>query len=591
MQKTLAVLFAVLTIALMAVAGCGGNLQSAPNARYVSQKCAPGVAFINMSLDESVRGMLLSASLDVTLSEEERKAALTGTLGSVGGSGFAVREVGDETWFITNRHVATALDTATLSLDRENSMLKARVVYVSDRDDLAVLAIKAKGVTRLDLGGLTHEGQHVLALGYPSVRNLGQIYKATEGIISNACFLEDKDNGSCLIQHTAEFDSGNSGGPLVDARSGRVVGVNTWTFFHSKSLAHVSVPVDHVVKVLERAAVVNEKGQDKAWRQQQLAATVREFLDEKLSDKPSSWHLSYMVSDKLLVRTGLDNYRFLRDSDKAEKVGKHGLMAVMAYATQKRLSADLAKACGTETPNVRLNATDVRFGTHDRARVTVRCGEAQIETWWTYEYGRWQIVDYLSKSMEKENQALTEARGADQAVADIMKELATNERICVQGDANGCTAANVGRGILIQEKLLRQFSVLADRCNKEHDSAVCVKAYELKTQIMANASAYATEAAAQAEAGAKAIAAEKAKAKAKQEAADEEAKALEEARAEVKQARLKAKARAKAAAEAACEDKAKTEGKTDVDCSKAEPPPEPAPPAECNSSPCPGETV
>jgi S1-C subfamily serine protease len=613
MRNRFATLFALLAIALMAVTGCGGNMSHAPNARYVSQKYSPSVAQITMDLDESVKMVLLKASLDDTLSETERKAALIDTLMAAGGSGFAVREVDDEVWFITNRHVATAFDKPTVSLDREISNKKADIIYVSDRNDLAVISIKAADVPLLKLGGLVYEGEHVLSLGYPSVRGVGQVYQAAEGVVSNKCFAEDKDNGSCLIQHTATIDHGNSGGPLVDAQTGRVVGVNTWGFQRGgMSTAYVSIPADHVAKVLEQAAEVREKGQDKAWRQQQLLSTVREFLDERLSAEPNEWHLSYMVSSKLLVRTGMDNYRLLKRYDKVQLARKYGLMAVMAFATEKRIGEDINQACEEETERVRVNATDVRFGTHDKARVIVRCGKARREMQWTYEYGRWQIVDYYSKPLEKENKAIADATNADQLIASMAKELAEHELGCLRGDKDECDEALFSKGLLMQEKGIRAFVALSAKCKAEKDEKACEQAAEAVRSIVVKAYDYVraekTKAQAQADAAAKAKADADAAAKAKAEEqakTDAKAKARAEARAKAEQEKLEAEARAKVAAEAACEAEAEANG-VETDCSKAEPPkPEPpkanppkeepkeatpaAPPPGCNSSPCAGE--
>jgi hypothetical protein len=491
------------------------------------------------------------------------------------------------------------LDRLSVSLDRDESRFRAKVIYVSDRDDLAVISIKAKGIPLFKLGGLTYEGQHVLSLGYPGVRGEGLVYQAAEGVVSNKCFKEDLDNGSCLIQHTATIDHGNSGGPLVDAGTGQVVGVNTYGFRRSTSIAYVSIPADHVAKVLEKADEVHAKGEDKDWRRRQLLTTVQEFLDEQSSAAANSEHMSYLVSSRLVVRSGMDNYRAWKNSSKEFLVGFFGLITVVAKVTEIRIGEDIAKACEGKAEKVRLNSTDVRLGTHNKARVIVRCGSVQREMQWTYEYGRWQIVDYFSKTMDKEDDKLAVEREADAIISGVAEELGGVELECARGKEAACDEALKLKGVLRQEKLIRRLAVEGTACAETQDEEVCERADETKKEIFENAEAYAKQEKARQEAAAKAEAEAAAEAKAKAEAeakakaeADAVAKAEADARARIEQERLEAKIRAEYAAKDKAEAEAKAKAEAEAKAratakpkAKTAPPPPAQKPAEPSKPP------
>ena len=88
----------------------------------------------------------------------------------------------------------------------------------------------------LDVNETVESGDTVFSLGFPGTTDDNNPTLAasvdrvtvTNGIISLHSQLVD-DNGTLtdILQHTAQINHGNSGGPLIDDR-GAVVGVNTW---------------------------------------------------------------------------------------------------------------------------------------------------------------------------------------------------------------------------------------------------------------------------------------------------------------------------------------------------------------------------
>jgi S1-C subfamily serine protease len=141
------------------------------------------------------------------------------------GSGFVIDKAGH---IATNFHVVEGAETVEVSFSNRDSV-NARVVGTDPSTDIAVLEVNvdAGALTPLDLGDSDHlqVGDSVVAIGNP----FGLERSVTAGIVSalhrpltapNDFTIDD------VIQTDAAINSGNSGGPLIDAR-GRVVGVNS----------------------------------------------------------------------------------------------------------------------------------------------------------------------------------------------------------------------------------------------------------------------------------------------------------------------------------------------------------------------------
>lgn len=140
----------------------------------------------------------------------------------MGGSGFIVdsgRKV------VTNRHVVEGGKEFAIRTGL-GEMIKAKLIYTSTTDDLAVLelvkplpadrAIPSTNFVKPKVG------RNVVVMGYPLWHMLGEGSPSlTNGVVSKRTGLKD-DPGT--FQVTAKVNKGNSGGPVFDMR-GNVVGI------------------------------------------------------------------------------------------------------------------------------------------------------------------------------------------------------------------------------------------------------------------------------------------------------------------------------------------------------------------------------
>jgi S1-C subfamily serine protease len=141
------------------------------------------------------------------------------------GSGFVIDKSGH---IVTNFHVIEGADEVEVSFSNGEEM-PASVVGSDPSTDIAVLKVDAdsRALHVLELGNSDQleVGDEVVAIGNP----LGYERTMTAGIVSALGRVIESPSQFAIdevIQTDAPINSGNSGGPLLDA-AGRVVGVNT----------------------------------------------------------------------------------------------------------------------------------------------------------------------------------------------------------------------------------------------------------------------------------------------------------------------------------------------------------------------------
>lgn len=139
------------------------------------------------------------------------------------GSGFIIDESGIA---VTNNHVVTGAAKLEVYVGGSTDPVSAKVLGVSECSDLAVIDLEGDGYPFLAwYDGEVEPGLEVRAAGFP----LGDPeYTLTSGIVSKARAAGDTNWASVdsVIEHDANIQPGNSGGPLVDAETGHVVAVN-----------------------------------------------------------------------------------------------------------------------------------------------------------------------------------------------------------------------------------------------------------------------------------------------------------------------------------------------------------------------------
>jgi len=138
------------------------------------------------------------------------------------GSGFIIDPSGIA---VTNNHVVTGAAFLQVFVEGNDRPLNAKILGVSECNDLAVIDIEGDGYPFLEWSDVAARlGTEIYALGFP----LGDPEPTlTRGVISKERAGGETSWASVnnVIEHDATINPGNSGGPLVTT-DGKVVGVN-----------------------------------------------------------------------------------------------------------------------------------------------------------------------------------------------------------------------------------------------------------------------------------------------------------------------------------------------------------------------------
>ena len=159
-------------------------------------------------------------------------------------------------YVLTNKHVINGANKVTVILDDGTTYENVSVVAVDPLDDVAYLKINdVSDLTPATLGDskTIQVGQQVIAIG----NALGEYQNTvTAGIISGTGRSVTASDGTGynvetltdMIQTDAAINSGNSGGPLVNA-AGEVIGINTATSSTAENMGF-AIPISSVKGML-----------------------------------------------------------------------------------------------------------------------------------------------------------------------------------------------------------------------------------------------------------------------------------------------------------------------------------------------------
>lgn len=173
------------------------------------------------------------------------------------GSGFIISEDG---YILTNDHVAGNATKISVTLT-SGETIEAKLIGSDPVSDVALLKINKSGLTAVKFGNSDNSiiGEWVIALGNPfGLFEINDKPTVTVGVISALNMKVTADGKRAykeMIQTDASINSGNSGGPLINA-DGDVIGMNTIIYTggnYSQGSIGVgfSISINRVNKILE----------------------------------------------------------------------------------------------------------------------------------------------------------------------------------------------------------------------------------------------------------------------------------------------------------------------------------------------------
>jgi hypothetical protein len=175
----------------------------------------------------------------------ERVADAIVTLRSYGGEGTAFLITRDGL-ALTAAHVVARAGPHCVWL-RSGEYRRARVVRVAEALDVALVQIDCgRGCRTVELGSnrQLEVGMDLLVIGTPQSMDLH--HTVTKGVLRGV----RRDAEATLIQTDAAVNPGNSGGPILDARSGRVLGILTHSWAADTEGLHFGVAISDALRAL-----------------------------------------------------------------------------------------------------------------------------------------------------------------------------------------------------------------------------------------------------------------------------------------------------------------------------------------------------
>ncbi|WP_339215518.1 S1C family serine protease [Ornithinibacillus sp. FSL M8-0202] len=220
------------------------------------------------------------------------------------GSGFLYNEKGD---IITNAHVIKQAETIYVRTANAR-VYPAAVIGIGEETDIAVIRVPQlageKGLS-IERDQLAELGDEVIALGSPH----GFQNTVTLGIISGSernFYVEGYDYKNAY-QISAPITHGNSGGPLINRNSGKVIGINS-VGTEDGSIGF-SIPIVDVIQEIE--------GWSKEAQNSELTYTSTEDLlnsiDPEQMKQDAEYVMEYFI-DSITIRDYVAAYSLLGES-------------------------------------------------------------------------------------------------------------------------------------------------------------------------------------------------------------------------------------------------------------------------------------
>ncbi|MDR0443074.1 MAG: serine protease [Treponema sp.] len=320
------------------------------------------------------------------------------------GTGFVYVDNDGKNYILTNYHVISLAHTLSITFEKqdgEKTKFSDLTIVAADEDmDIALLAF-AGGQKLFDQGlslltRPVQEGEDVYSAGFPSAGS-AMIWQLGRGIISNASVrLPPEDENDKMIgpyiQHTAQIDAGNSGGPLLirtpEVTAGfAVVGINTLSI-RRRQAANYSIPLNRIQSFLDTSKVPVPADQRPL-----LEARVNAFVEGLNVPGADYLHIAKFLSNTC---TG-ENAEYAVNSvlEKALKrvtdnIFNRSLIPSLTYAVAWTIEDSIR----SKTGNISISVDSISPKGTDDFKVSFKVNNEVVESVWINEYGIWRILSF-----------------------------------------------------------------------------------------------------------------------------------------------------------------------------------------------------
>ena len=251
------------------------------------------------------------------------------------GSGFLFNAKGD---IVTNAHVAK--DASYITVTNSNGQqLNGQVIGISDKVDIALIRVPelaGKQPMAMEMSKV-QEGTSVFALGSPE--NIANTSSEGKILSTGKNFFDDYQYND-LYEMDAAIKKGSSGGPLIDAKTERILGINSIVLQDDPGIGY-AIPIYTVINQLNDWATngkVDEESLEEDWENTEQAYFEEELLKNFIEDYYEL--IPYSLNDDKL-----DYYfSYLLPGSQAEQEGKK---LVAQYKEESRVFDAVKSSIGS----------------------------------------------------------------------------------------------------------------------------------------------------------------------------------------------------------------------------------------------------
>jgi len=391
------------------------------------------VGLINQSYHPSIVSYFEKAKEEYKKRGEESSVkAIDIILSGSFGSGFLYSDARGNFYVITNNHVVAQAHSLSITFERTDGSKRKienlRIIATDVDNDLAILAFPA-GERPLVTQGLAfinraiEEGEDVFSAGFPGL-GITPIWQFGRGMVSNASVrfpksLNDETMLGPFIQHTAQVDGGNSGGPLLvaqrNAPSGyAVAGINTLSAVRRQA-ANYAIPLGTVQPFISNA--LNPRPD-----------TFRAALDERLESflegfKGNAAVYPHIAEYLAVVCIGENaEYAFEEMFDKASRTvvrtfldkSREDLISAMGIAVAWTIENSIRSGTGALNTSIKEVT-----GSGEEYTVVFTINNRDVSSVWVREYGNWRIRSF--GTVAAGDVSLIERRKKDRETAEKLR--------------------------------------------------------------------------------------------------------------------------------------------------------------------------
>ncbi|MDR2766979.1 MAG: serine protease, partial [Treponema sp.] len=322
------------------------------------------------------------------------------------GSGFVINS-GGNLYILTNHHVIAQAYRLSITFERLDGYKKVfenlKIIADDEETDLALLAFApgdrpAAGALQF-LTRAVEEGEDVYSAGFPSL-GITPLWQFGRGMVSNAAarfpksFADETIIGP-FVQHTAQVDPGNSGGPLLipqrNAPGGYVVaGVNTLSALWRQA-ANYAIPASTARQFINDAVTTK-------------AETWRAALDKRLGEFTGGLGANRAVYPHIagfLSSTCVGENAEYAISELFEKGGRavrqdfiekceDSVVGAMGYAVAWTIEKSMRGQGGMV---IKAEIKEVT-GSNEEYTVVFTINNKNFSSLWIREYGNWRIKSF-----------------------------------------------------------------------------------------------------------------------------------------------------------------------------------------------------